>query len=826
LYRHVQGLGTNLNLKILIQILLIMNNLTHKIFLVLLFVATSAFSWANESPKEKGKPSSGKTAELAIPPAPPAVAYLGVDRCGFQAAGDARMSAILQAKGCGNGFIQWYDSNGGNLGRNLPQSDLKYLDITSNATVYATCTEFGEESTPSQTLFIRYLAAPSTQPFITQDNKVVCDGQTITLKSSVTNSNYIYSWERGIGTTTYGYLIDNSTKGQGSPELKVTTSGYYFLSITSPDCPQVRVYAQGQLYAEFYSVPKPKVVASDTVFCEDKTVSLKADSSQSVVKYEWYVNGTKQDSLGSTSFIKSFNKTAKIQVSAIENRLGCKSPLSDTLRLRALKVPAKPVITPSKKGAAICQGDTLSLTSSLGFKYKWSNGATTPSIKNISVVGKYTVQVIDSSGCFSKPSDTTTITVFKLPAKPVISADGPLAFCSGGSVNLSSTPNTLYIWSTKATTRAINVNVSGDFTVAVRDANNCLSPTSDPVKVTVYALPAKPTITSSGPLSFCADQSVILTSSDLVNGEKTRYRWSSTDSTKSLTVKTSATFTVRVLDPRNCLSPASDPVSTIALPLPPAPTVTADGPLVFCARSNADYTKPNSVNLIATSQNEVTWSTGLISKTLSLSAIGADGKFVDISREYTATAKDAITGCISAKSIPLAIIVKNNPDVSASSIDKDGTFTLKAVNFPDGTDYEWKYGTEVLKFTEGVIKANRYGDYTARRKAVFTVPAPLNTLACFSDFVKPFTFKEDPDFKGLSIYPNPSNGLLTIETLADYDNPEIIIYDLLGRLIYTGTVPTIKGKLIVDLRNQSEGEYMLRFKATGFDLTKRIIVNR
>jgi hypothetical protein len=526
------------------------------------------------------------------------------------------------------------------------------------------------------------------------------------------------------------------------------------------------------------------------------------------------------------SFIKAFNKTAKIQVQTVDNRLSCISPLSAAVSLRTLRVPAKPTITSSKKDASICQGDSLSLTSSNGFKYKWSNGATTPSIKNITTVGKYTVQVIDTSGCVSKASDTTRIIIFKVPTKPVISANGPLAFCSGGSVILTSTANTVYIWSTKASTRAITVNTSGDFTVAVRDTNNCLSPTSDITKVTVYALPAKPTITASGPLSFCADQSVILTSSDLVNGERTRYRWSSSDSTKSLTVKSSTTFTVRVLDPRNCLSPASDPVTTKVLPLPPAPTLTADGPLTFCARSNDDYKKANSVNLIATSQNEVTWSTGFVGKTLALTAIGADGKFVDISREYTATAKELATGCVSAKSLSLAVVVRNNPDASAANIAKDGTFTLKAVNFPDGGDYEWKFGTEVLKFTEASIKANRYGDYTARRKIIYTVPAPANTLTCFSDFVTLFNFKEDPDFKGLSIYPNPSNGLLTIETLADYDNPELIIYDLLGRLVYTGTVPSIKGKLIVDLRNQTEGEYFLRFKANGFDLTKRIIIDR
>jgi hypothetical protein len=808
-----------------------MSNLTNKTLLALLFVAMSVISWANKSPNDKENPSAKKTTKVAIPPASPGVTYLGVDRCGYQSAGDARSSVILQSQGCGNGFIQWYNAGDkSNLGRNNV-GNKKYLDVLFDISVYATCTEFGEESAPSQTLFIKYLSAPSFQPVITQDKKVVCDGELITLQSSLTDPKFIYRWERGIvQTPTLGSLIDNTTIGQGSPTLKAKISGYYYLSVISPDCPQIPVYAKGQVYAEFYSVQKPKVIASDTVFCEDKTVSLKADSSQFVTSYSWYVNGTKQDSLGAKSFIKAFNKTAKIQVQTMESRLGCKSPLSDVVSLRTLRVPAKPVITPSKKGAAICQGDTLSLTSSLGFKYKWSNGAITPSIKNISTVGKYTVQVIDTSGCISKASDTTTITVFNLPTKPVISASGPLAFCSGGNVTLTSTPNTAYIWSNAAITRAITISASGDFTVAVRDANLCLSPTSDPVKVTVYALPAKPAITAGGPLSFCADQSVILTASNLANGEVTRYRWNTTDSTKSLTVKTSATFTVRVLDPRNCLSPASDPITTIALPLPIAPTVAADGPLAFCSRSNDDYTKPNTVNLVATisstSTNVITWSTGFVGKTLPLTAIGADGKFVDISRDYTATVKDAVTGCVSPKSIPLTIVVKDNPDVSASSIAKDGTFTLKAVNFPDGTDYEWRFGTEVLTFKEAVIKANRYGDYTARRKTVFTVPSPTNTLSCFSNFVKLFTFKEDPDFKGLSIYPNPSNGLLTIETLADYDNAEIIIYDLLGRLIYTGSVPSVKGKLILDLRNQTEGEYMLRFKANGFDLTKRIIIDR
>lgn len=815
-----------------------MNNLTHKTILAFLFVATSLFSLAKESTFPK------KASRTALPPAAPVVRYLGVDRCGFQAAGDARSSVLIEADGCGNGFIQWYNNDGINLGRNLPNSNRKYLEILSNTLVYATCTEFGEESPRSQTLFLPYQSAPTFAPFIGYDKQVACDGEVITLRSNLSDPKFTYRWERGLAGTaderTYGFLIDTTFRGQGSPVLEIKKDGFYFLSVVSNECPNVVVYATGRVKIDFNVVPVPTVTASALAFCEDKSVSLKADSTATVTKYEWYVNGTKQDSLGMTSFIKSFNKAATIQVLAtgFSKTLTCKSKLSAPVVLRTLRVPAKPTITPSKRGAAICQGDTLSLTSSLGFRYLWNTGATTPTIRNINAVGRYAVQVIDTSGCVSRPSDTTRITVFALPAKPVITSGSPLAFCSGGSVTLTSTPNVRYIWSSRDTTRSITLTASGDFTVAVRDINNCLSPTSDPARVIVYALPAKPTITASGPLSFCADQSVILTSSDLPNSERTRYRWSSLDSTKSLTVKTSATFTVRVLDPRNCLSPPSDAVTTIALPLPPAPTVAADGVLTFCARSNDDYKKINSVNLTARSQFPITWSTGFIGGTLNLSAVSSTGAFVDISREYTATAKDPVTGCISPKSLPLTVLVRENPvlittgpDAAQTQIVKDGTFTLKAINFPDGAEYDWRFVGDAtpLSSKEATVKANRYGDYTARRRTIFIVPAPLNSLACFSDFVKLFTFKEDPDFRGLSVYPNPTNPniqLLTIETLADYKNAEIIIYDLLGRLIYSGTIPEVKGKVVVDLRSQPEGEYMLRFKADGFDLTKRIIINR
>lgn len=979
-----------------------MNNLTQRTLLVILFVIASlGVVWANGSTStSEENTSTTKTSGKSVIPARPVVEYVGIDRCGYQSIGDPVSVVIVRATGCGSSQTHWYDSNNNDLGLDSPGRDLKFLEITSNITVYAKCYDGFGFGDPSNSVNVQYQAAPSTIPTITLDRSIACDGEKITLKSSITNPNYEYRWERTLGinnTPSAPNIIDHNTEGFGTPTLKATLSGYYYLSVVSPSCPQAPAYASGVVFAEFYSLPKPVITASATTFCEDngitlktdslqfiksyqwylngvrqpnmgtishiekfqktgsvqvvsvearlgclspisnpvavqaipvpakpvitasaldfcedkgislktdsssiiknyqwflngvrnnnlgtishidkfyqtgsvqviavegvlncispiseavslkavpvptkpvitasalefcedKTVSLKATSSAIATSFQWFINGAKQDTLGTTNTVNSFNKTASIQIIGVESVLGCLSPISNAVNLTALALPAKPVISSSRLNATICADDVVMLTSTSGFSYTWNTGATTRSIDNIKTSGKYALKVTDEKGCVSKSSDTTTVIVNALPAKPVITASGVLAFCDGSAVTLTSTPNVKYVWSNNEATQAITIKTSQDLTVAVIDANNCKSPASDLVKVTVYALPAKPTITSSSSLAFCADQSVIITSSDLPNGEVTKYLWSSADVTKSITVKTTGTFSVKVIDPRGCVSPSSDIVTTTALPVPDAPTIAADGLTIFCSRDNADYSKINSVNLLATSNFEVTWSTGLVGKTLNLTSINSQGTFIDISREYTATAKNTTTGCVSAKSAPINIIVRNNPDASAASIEKDGTYTLKAVNFPTGNEYEWKYGSEVLAFKEGVIKANRYGDYSARVKTVFAIAsAPGGQLACFSNFSKAFTFSEEAIFKGLSIYPNPSNGLLTIETLADYDNPQILIYDLLGRQIYASTLPTIKGKVIVDLRNNNEGEYMLRFKAGDFDLTKRIIVNR
>src|SRR5437762_7955735 len=108
------------------------------------------------------------------------------------------------------------------------------------------------------------------------------------------------------------------------------------------------------------------------------------------------------------------------------------------------------------------------------------------------------------------------------PATPTITPDGSTTFCTGGSVNLTSTSATSYQWfkdgSPIATTQSINVTIAGSYTVQVTNANGC-SATSTATVVTINANPATPTITPSGATTFCSGGSVTLTSSSASNNQ-------------------------------------------------------------------------------------------------------------------------------------------------------------------------------------------------------------------------------------------------------------------------------------------------------------------
>ena len=75
----------------------------------------------------------------------------------------------------------------------------------------------------------------------------------------------------------------------------------------------------------------------------------------------------------------------------------------------------------------------------------------------------------------------------------------------------------------------------------------------------------------------------------------------------------------------------------------------------------------------------------------------------------------------------------------------------------------------------------------------------------------------------VKIYPNPSNGLFTLEYELRSPNATIEVYDLNGKLMYTSNLKGINGHHNIDLSTLSKGVYLLKVNTEKASSTQRII---
>lgn len=135
------------------------------------------------------------------------------------------------------------------------------------------------------------------------------------------------------------------------------------------------------------------------------------------------------------------------------------------------------------------------------------------------------------------------------PEPSILTADGPVIFCSGDSVVLSG--NCGGTWSTGATAGSITVTTSGVYFVTT--SNSCGSAISNQITVTVNPLPD---CTISGVFGICFGQSTEL----CTPAGYTSYLWSTGASTNCITVSATGTYSVTVTDVNGCTSACSQAV--------------------------------------------------------------------------------------------------------------------------------------------------------------------------------------------------------------------------------------------------------------------------
>lgn len=456
----------------------------------------------------------------------------------------------------------------------------------------------------------------TTAPSVTVSGPInFCQGDSVTLTSSVAAG---ITWSPG---------------GQTTQSITVYNSGSYTVTLGASGCSGT----SSPVNVNVLPTPATPTISANgpTTFCQGGNVVLTSSSA----------NGN--------SWLPGVQTTQAITVTTsgtytvtVTNASGCSATSAPT-NVVINAVPPTPIITPLGS-VTVCAGDTVILTTNAVSPFQWSNGQTSSSI-TVLAGGNYTVTVPNANGC-PATSAITSVTVNPLPAAPIITPSGPTTFCQGNPITLSSSYATGNIWSNLATSQAIIVGSTGSYSVTYTDANGCSS-VSAPTLITVNPAPATPLITASGATTFCAGDSITLTSS-----ATSANVWSpSNQTTQSITVSTAGSYTVTITGANGCTA-TSAPTLISVNPLPAAPIIAVSGATTFCAGG--------SVTLSSNSVNGNLWNTGQGTQAINVTSSG----------NYTVSITDNL-GC-TGTSAPIAVTV--NPLPSAPTITANGPLSLCA----------------------------------------------------------------------------------------------------------------------------------------------------
>ncbi len=581
-----------------------------------------------------------------------------------------------------------------------------------------------------QTVTVSTLIVPATV------NNVSCFGSNngyITANPTNGTAPYHYAWANGATTSTISNLSPGSykvtvTDGAGCtvsstfsitqtvtaisatkasiPATCVLSDGSAAVSVSGGVAPYTYLWSNGAITSSISAVAQGiytvtikdsnncSVQVKDTVAINNTTnanagqdaiitcvtgpqISLTGSSTTSGVTYSWAASGGGNIVSGANTTNPVVNAAGIYVLTVSKASNGCVA--TDTAIVTLNNTPPTVNIT-ANGGLTFCQGGSVTLSASGGVSYLWSTGATASSII-VSAQGNYTVKGTDAKSC-NATSAGTTVTVNPNPSINISLGD-PTTFCEGGSVTLSASGATSYLWSNGATTSSISVGASGIYSVTGKNGNGC-STASAGTSVTVNSNPNINISLGGNSNTFCQGNSVTLSASGGIS-----YLWSTGATTSSISVSTTGIYSVIGSNGNQC-NAASAGTSITVNPNPTINISLGGGQNTFC--------EGNSVTLNASGGISYLWSTGATTSSIVVNTTGV----------YSVIGTNG-NQC-NAASAGTSITVNPNPTINISLGGGQNTFcegnsvTLTASG---GISYLWS-----TRATTSSIVVNKTGIYS------------------------------------------------------------------------------------------------------------------
>lgn len=475
-----------------------------------------------------------------------------------------------------------------------------------------------------------------------------------------------------------------------------------------------------------------------------------------------------------------------------------------------------------------CQNATTSALTATGTNLLWytsSTGGTgtataTPVTTAAGEVVYYVTQNV--GGCESSRAQIK-VTVNALPTATV-TAGSATTFCSGGSVTLTSSSGSSYVWKNGATQvgtgATYSATAAGSYTVEVTNANNCKAISTATI-VTVNTPPSEPTVTAS--VAYCQNAAATQ-----LTATGTALKWYA-DNTTSTVLPTAPTPSTASAGTTNyfvsqttngCESPRAK-ISVTVNALPTA-VITSAGSTTIPSGSSV------TLNANAGSGFSYKWFNGSVEvgtgTSYTASTVGS----------YVVEVTD-LSGCKNKSQSTNVSVVDNQPSVititspaangtiegiitiTATVSDPDGSVTL--VEFLDGNSVIGTSTSQPYSFdwTNPSIGSHVISVRATDSNGGITTSTPMTVNAGITTGIS------SGNNAFANVYPVPARDEVLVETELNLLNASVKMTNALGTEV---SLPVnVQGNNVrLNVSELAEGPYILMIRQYSKIVTKKIIV--